>query len=190
MTMSSLARISLADEEPESAISSMKAIQHVLGPNLAASRKLEWRVIIWTDLRLASTLLQAPYLPYCGRRQDPRGYLPVAFHQNASSLTAETMKTIPSPMPQETEELFYRLHMESMVLTSGKNLPVPRETLLWVMQDMPYQTVYRLCALVAERTKRDFNISLAVLLAMRLYAWACAPGESSLCSIRFRSLVY
>lgn len=183
MLVSSLARISLADEEPELANTSMKAVRQALRPRASASRAVQWRVITWTDLRLASTLMQHPHLEYYMDFKSPESYLPDDLEAEAVRRTAITIMMTPAALPEEATELLHRLHIASIIFAPDEFvLPVKQDVLLAV-QDIAYQTVYRLCVLVADRVEHRFNAPFAVLLGMRLYVWTCVPGESPCCLI-------
>lgn len=173
MLVCCLARINLQDEDPTPAIFHMKAVQQFVGPNFPGLNDVQWRAIVWTDLRLASTLLQDPFLPYNSRRRDRQSYVRPELQKQVQSRTAQTMDLIPGLMPDETRQLFEGLHLESAAYTTE----FFRHDTQWPMQDVPYHVVYRLCVLLSEGTRHSLTAPQAVLLAMQAYAWTCVPGK-------------
>lgn len=177
MLICGLARISLADEEDAIAALHVDAVRKLLATNSTTVRRAQWRIISWTDLRLASTLLQKPLLDY--RMQHTKTQVPAKLLMAAELHTAKTMDAVQGCgmdiFGQEAEDLLLELHVQSEAYTSGNCVFSSTNDALEVMQGVPYKTMYSLSVLVAEQVKTPFSPAQAILLAMRIYAWSCVP---------------
>lgn len=185
MLIACLARMSLAEDSDDTygpAVLHMRAVQRLLlSPNFRGLRDIHWRAITGTDLRLASTLLTKPYLPLCFHREDPKlRAVPKEIRLHADAITAVTMTVLPEQVASRLRGLVRGLWILSMAYTSCDDQALAsQQEALWGMQDVPYETIYRLCTLTAEETETTFDMEQAILLAMRLYAWSGVPGEST-----------
>lgn len=137
---------------------------------------VHWYTIVWTDLRIATTLHQDPLLPYCPQEYDLEQQVPQQMPRCAVMLAGKTMSLMPFDMYREdTLDLLYRLHLGCITFTQGDGVAVLERKTFWAVQELAYKGMYPMCRLLARGEKRPFSTSHAIFLSMRMFAWTCVP---------------
>lgn len=150
------------------------------GLGLSTFRLLQWRHIVWNDLRLASALLECPTLPFSPRNASAK--LPPSLIDQAHLLTLATEQLIPTSSRLSTKaayDLFLGLHQIGLAL----GMPLVEEKHLLAIENVYYGNVYQLCLMTAEiRTidLRSFSASDSLVLSAASFIWACTPSFVSL----------
>lgn len=157
----------MKDGDVGTAISHMRAGQRLTRAiGLSGFDYTQWRIAVWVDIFIATTLLTRPFLPYY-----PFGGSPpeqsVSFKQKMDELTTTTMCTFKSPEQRKSiglHDIFHRLHTQSTVWMGRTALVVDA-----------YCTAYRLCVMVAQISSKDDTLTFStfdtIVLTAMAFTW-------------------
>ena len=175
-----LARVSLADEELETATTHMLAVQTFLTSGASIDHTFQGRVIYWTDLRRATTLLVQPLLEHSDIPDNIQSHIPEYLLAETLLRTRWTLQALPRCIALNgvAEGVYQGLHAQSIAY-SASSATMSKMEARWVTRDAPYYTVHTLSDLVDIGITSPFTAMYAILLATRIYAWTCVPGKVS-----------
>lgn len=178
MSVSVQAVLSLAQRKFDASNAHAQAGRKLISrsPGLSTFRLLQWRHIVWNDLRLASAMLEQPLLPFSPRNASAR--LPSNLTDQAHVLALATNQLVPTSPRLSTKaayDLFLGLHQICLAL----GMPLVEEKQTLAIENVYYGTAYQLCLMTADVRSidpRPFSASDSLVLCAASFMWSCVPS--------------
>lgn len=188
--IANMAGLSLGDDGPEAALIHLKAATKIAmkqTPGLFTFTEVQWRTLVWNDLRIAGASFTKPILPYAPRSLSANP--PRAIGVESNRLAEISMSMMPEAnfgdSAKQVYLVFQKLHTVCLIYDE-RGPPTP--PIIMAHMGAYHWLVHHLCALTSEKCVLDksgsdlkminFTAGAGMLLAGQLFAWSCMPSQN------------